>query len=102
MRKFCEVCGKDYGEKDSENHNWNEKWYQDEKVHWHECDDCHEGKDMGEHRDNNGDKKCDECGYIFGSVPGTGETPVVGIAVAVMFASACGAVLVFKKRRTVC
>ena len=102
MKKaVCEVCGKEYGEKDRENHNWNEKWYQDGKVHWHECDDCHEGRNMKEHYDNDGDKKCDECGYIFGSVPGTGETPVVGIAVAVMFAVACGAVLVIKKRRAV-
>jgi LPXTG-motif cell wall-anchored protein len=101
-KAVCEVCGKEYGEKDRENHNWNEKWYQDGKVHWHECDDCHEGRNMKEHYDNDGDKKCDECGYIFGSVPNTGETPVIGIAVAVMFVVAFSAVLVFKKRRTVC
>jgi hypothetical protein len=101
-KAICEVCGKEYGEKDRENHNWNEKWYQDGKVHWNECDDCHEGRNMKEHYDNDGDKKCDECGYIFGSVPSTGETPVIGIAVAVMFVAACSAVLVFKKRRTVC
>jgi LPXTG-motif cell wall-anchored protein len=101
-KAVCEVCGKEYGEKDRENHNWNEKWYQDGKVHWNECDDCHEGRNMKEHYDNDGDKKCDECGYMFMSVPNTGETAVIGIAVVVMFVAACGAVLVFKKRRTVC
>jgi len=100
-KAICEVCGKDYGEKDSENHNWNEKWYQDGKVHWHECDDCHEGRNMKEHYDNDGDKKCDECGYMFTAVPDTGETAVIGIAVVAMFVAACGAVLVFKKRKTV-
>jgi LPXTG-motif cell wall-anchored protein len=103
MKKaVCEVCGKEYGEKDRENHSWNEKWYQDEKVHWHECDICHEGRDMKEHYDNDGDKKCDDCDYPMHSIPSTGAPSIIGLVVAVMAVSACGVVLFFKKRKTAC
>ena len=44
---------------------------------------------------------CDACGYYYGSVPSTGDPHEVVFATMVMLMAACGAVLVFKKRRTV-
>ena len=65
-------------------HNWSWKDDGNGTTHSRECTaDGHEGdaKETENHKDNNGDKKCDECGYVMSTTPvnpgpsgpGTGE-----------------------------
>ena len=57
-------------------HEAGSTWDYDENNHWNECD-CTEMMNVAPHADENGDGKCDVCGYDMSNEPGTepGTTP---------------------------
>ena len=101
-KPVCDICDQEYGDVVPNNHNWNQNWSSDSKGHWIGCGDCDEGKDMEKHHDNDGDKKCDLCGYALRPIPDTGDVAMIGFAAVMMFTSACGAILVCKRRKHGC
>ena len=52
------------------------EWNSDENGHWHNCETCGEkmNETAGVHADENGDGKCDVCGYEMGKEPSGSES----------------------------
>ena len=52
----CEGCGKEYGEKNLDNHNWDTGWTYDSTSHWHKClNGCGDTSPSDSHKeDHNG------------------------------------------------
>ena len=52
------------------------EWNSDENGHWHNCETCGEkmNETAGVHADENGDGKCDVCGYDMGKEPSGSES----------------------------
>ena len=52
------------------------EWNSDENGHWHNCETCGAKMDetAGVHADENGDGKCDVCGYEMGKEPSGSES----------------------------
>ncbi len=52
------------------------EWNSDENGHWHNCETCGAKMDetAGVHADENGDGKCDVCGYDMGKEPSGSES----------------------------
>ena len=90
--KTCKVCGATEG--DALGHDWADADCQNPKT----CTACGatEGE-KGDHVDNDGDGKCDVCG--FEETPETGDESVLGFAIVLMLALACGTALVCGKKK---
>ena len=90
--KTCKVCGLTEGEPNG--HDWADPDCQNPKT----CTACGatEGE-KGDHVDNDGDGKCDVCGYE--ETPATGDESVMGFVVILMIAAVCGAVVVCNKKK---
>ncbi len=86
----CSVCGKNFtdetcateitdldawkagdGKIAAKGHVAATEWNSDENGHWHNCETCGAKMDetAGVHADENGDGKCDVCGYDMGKEP---------------------------------
>ena len=67
----CDVCGyEEEKEPPAHEHTYSDDWSTDENKHWHEATCGHDViSDEGEHVDENGDGKCDVCGYIMEETP---------------------------------
>ena len=98
----CSVCGKNFtdetcateitdldawkagdGKIAAKGHVAATEWNSDENGHWHNCETCGEkmNETAGVHADENGDGKCDVCGYETGKEPavsGDTEEPTSG------------------------
>ncbi len=91
----CSVCGKNFtdetcateiadldawkagdGKIAAKGHVAATEWNSDENGHWHNCETCGEKMDetAGVHADENGDGKCDVCGYDMGKEPSGSES----------------------------
>ena len=90
--KTCKVCGATEG--DALGHDWADANCQNPKT----CSACGatEGE-IGDHVDANNDRKCDVCG--FEETPETGDESVLGFAIVLMIALACGTALVCGKKK---
>ena len=90
--KTCKVCGLTEGEPNG--HDWADADCQNPKT----CTACGatEGE-KGDHVDNDGDGKCDVCGYE--KTPVTGDESVMVFAVILMIAAVCGVVVVCNKKK---
>ena len=62
--KTCKVCSATEGE--ANGHAPKAEWVTDETDHWHECENCDELLNKGNHKDENLDNKCDDCGIETG------------------------------------
>ena len=90
--KTCKVCGATEGA--ALGHDWADADCQNPKT----CTACGatEGE-KGDHVDNDGDGKCDVCGYE--KTPVTGDESVMVFAVILMIAAVCGVVVVCNKKK---
>ena len=92
----CSVCGDSYvaDETAALGHDWADADCQNPKT----CTVCGatEGE-KGDHVDANNDGKCDVCGYE--ETPATGDESVMGFAIVLMIALACGTALVCGKKK---
>ena len=91
----CSVCGKNFtdetcateitdldawkagdGKIAAKGHVAATEWNSDENGHWHNCETCGEkmNETAGVHADENGDGKCDVCGYDMGKEPSGSES----------------------------
>ena len=91
----CSVCGKNFtdetcateitdldawkagdGKIAAKGHVAATEWNSDENGHWHNCETCGEkmNETAGVHADENGDGKCDVCGYEMGKEPSGSES----------------------------
>ena len=91
----CSVCGKNFtdetcateitdldawkagdGKIAAKGHVAATEWNSDENGHWHNCETCGAKMDetAGVHADENGDGKCDVCGYDMGKEPSGSES----------------------------
>ena len=91
----CSVCGKNFtdetcateiadldawkagdGKIAAKGHVAATEWNSDENGHWHNCETCGAKMDetAGVHTDENGDGKCDVCGYEMGKEPSGSES----------------------------
>ncbi|MBR6537856.1 MAG: heparinase II/III family protein [Lachnospiraceae bacterium] len=57
----CVICGTEYGELGE--HNYAIAWSTDGRTHWHTCAVCGRKRDIGVHKDTDGNGACDACGY---------------------------------------
>ena len=63
---------------DEHKHTFSKDWSSDAAYHWHAatCEHTTVVDSRAAHSDDNGDKKCDVCGYVMGTVePGPGPGP---------------------------
>ena len=81
--RICDTCGREYGEKDSTNHDWAATWSFSENTHYYACSRCTEHKDEAAHSygdwvnvsETNHKKTC-ECGASITEAHTAGEPQI--------------------------
>lgn len=69
LKAVCEVCNKEYGEKNTDNHkNIASDWSSDSTGHWHACSDCEGKADFAAHISSgpateSSPEICKDCSY---------------------------------------
>lgn len=62
-KAVCDICGKSYGEVDTNNHTGTKKWIKTETTHEQKCNSC-TGTVIETEKHEWNDGVCTECGYI--------------------------------------